>query len=183
MEREAKDPRTTLLFLCDPHNPSGRVWTEEELRKIADICFSNGVKIFVDEIHNDLVRKSTKMISQTAMFPGDPRIVTAMSTSKAFNAAGNGHSHVITYDPAIKAACDNSRYCGSLNPLSVAAITAAYDKCEDWLDELRDYLDANLEYLDSFLKAEMPKAKFRIPGGTYLAWIDLSAYGYTEPEL
>ena len=183
MEEEASNEKTTLFMLCSPHNPSGRVWSEEELRKIADICFKNNVRIFVDEIHNDLTRKSSNMISLSALYPGDPRIVTAMSTSKSFNVAGNNHSYVITYDPEIKSAFDNSRYCGSPNPLSVAAIIAAYNKCEDWIDELRDYLDGNMKYLDEFIKNNLPKAKFRIPEGTYLAWIDLSEYGLSEDEL
>lgn len=183
MEKEAQNEKTTLLFLCTPHNPSGRVWTEEELRRIADICFRNNVRIFVDEIHNDLVRCSTNMISLTALFPGDPRIVTAMSTSKSFNAAGNGHSYVLVYDPELKEAFDDSRYSGSPNPLSVAAIIAAYNKCEDWIDELKVYLDGNMQYPYDYIRENLPKAKFRIPEGTYLAWIDLSGYGYTEAEL
>ena len=183
MEKEAQNERTSLLFLCSPHNPSGRVWTEDELLKIADICFRNNVRIFVDEIHNDLVRTTTNMVSLTALFPGDPRIVTAMSTSKTFNAAGNGHSYVLVYDPELKKAYDNSRYSGSPNPLSVAAIIAAYNQCEDWLDELKVYLDGNMQYLYDFIKANLPGARFRIPEGTYLAWIDLSSYGWTEDEL
>lgn len=183
LEKEAKDPKTSLFILCSPHNPSGRVWTEEELRRMADICFCNDVKIFVDEIHDDLTRKWANMISLTALYPGDSRIVTAFSTSKTFNAAGNNHSYVVTYDPEIKAAIDDSRYCGSPNPLSVAAIIAAYNECEDWLDELREYLDGNMAYLDQFVRENMPKAKFRIPEGTYLAWIDVSGYGLSEDEL
>ena len=183
MEKEAQNEKTTLLFLCNPHNPSGRVWTEEELRRIADICFRNNVRIFVDEIHNDLVRTTTNMISLTALYPGDPRIVTAMSTSKSFNAAGNGHSYVLVYDPELKEAFDDSRYSGSPNPLSVAAIIAAYNQCEDWIDELKVYLDGNMEYLRDYLRENLPKSRFRIPEGTYLAWIDLSEYGWTEEEL
>lgn len=182
-EREASNEKTTLLMLCSPHNPSGRVWAEQELRRIAEICFANGVRIFADEIHNDLTRKSSNMISLTALYPGDERIVTAMSTSKSFNAAGNNHSYVITYDPKIKAAFDDSRYCGSPNPLSVAAIIAAYNECEDWLDEVRDYIDGNMAYLDAFIKDNLPRAKFRIPEGTYLAWINLSGYGLSIEEL
>ncbi len=183
MEKEAENERTTLLFLCNPHNPSGRVWTEEELRRIADICFRNNVRIFVDEIHNDLVRTTTDMISLTALFPGDPRVVTAMSTSKSFNVAGNGHSYVLVYDPELKEAFDDSRYSGSPNPLSIAAIIAAYNECEDWIDELKVYLDGNMQYLKTYLEENLPKSKFRIPEGTYLAWIDLSEYGYDEAEL
>lgn len=182
-EKEVSNEKTTLFLLCSPHNPSGRVWSEQELRKMAELCFANNVRIFVDEIHNDLTRKSSEMISLTALYPQDPRIVTAMSTSKSFNVAGNNHSYVITYDPAIKNAFDESRYCGSPNPLSVAAIIAAYNECEDWIDEVRDYIDANMNYLADFIHENLPRAKFRIPEGTYLAWIDLSGYGMDEKSL
>lgn len=182
-EKEAANEKTTLLFLISPHNPSGRVWTEEELRRIAEICFANNVRIWVDEIHNDLTRKYVNMVSLTALYPGDPRIVTAMSTSKTFNAAGNNHSYIITYDPAIKNSFDDSRFTGSMNPLSVTALIAAYNECEDWVDEVREYIDGNFEFLDGFVRENLHKAKFRIAEGTYLAWLDLTGYGYSEKEL
>ena len=99
-----------------------------------------------------------------------------MSTSKTFNCAGNHHSYIIVYDQEIKEILDDNNYCGTMNPLSVEAVIAAYTKCEDWLDELRDYIDANFAYLDEFIKENLPRAKFRIAEGTYLAWIDLSGY-------
>ena len=175
-EKAAARPDVTMLMFCSPHNPSGRVWTEEELRRIGDICLANGVRIASDEIHCDLTRKASHMVSITSLYPQDPRIVTMMSTSKTFNCAGNHHSYIIVYDQEIKEILDDNNYCGTMNPLSVEAVIAAYTKCEDWLDELRDYIDANFAYLDEFIKENLPRAKFRIAEGTYLAWIDLSGY-------
>lgn len=182
-EEEAAKPENTLLLFCSPNNPTGRVWTEEELRRTAEICFKHNVSIFVDEIHNDIVRKGVNMISLTALYPGDRRIVTAMSTSKCFSAAGNNHSYVISYDPDIKAAFGHSKYCGAPNPVSIAGIVAAYNECEGWLEAMLEYLDGNFEYLDNFIKNNLPKVKFRISESTFLAWLDLSAYGKTEEEM
>lgn len=183
LEREASKEENTLLILCSPHNPSGRVWTEEELRTVAEICFRNNVKIFVDEIHNDLIRKDVKMISLTALYPGDPRIVTAMSIAKSFNCAGNQHSYSIVYDKELKAKFDDSRYGGSPNPLSTTAMIAAYNEGEEWLDQVNAYLDDNLDFLENYLRENMPRVGFRKPEGTYLAWLDLRNYGLTDEEL
>ncbi len=182
-EKEASKVENTLLIFCSPHNPSGRVWTEAELKRLAGICFENDVKIFVDEIHSDIVRKSADMISLTALYPGDPRIVTATSTSKTFNAAGNCHSYVITYDKKLKQLFDDCKYCPSPNPLSVAALIAAYNECEDWLDEVNLYIDDNIDYLEKYLRENLPKVKFRKPEGTYLCWMDMRAYGLSEDDL
>ena len=130
-ETAAARPDVTMLMFCSPHNPSGRVWTEEELRRIGDICLANGVRIASDEIHCDLTRKASHMVSITSLYPQDPRIVTMMSTSKTFNCAGNHHSYIIVYDQEIKEILDDNNYCGTMNPLSVEAVIAAYTKCED----------------------------------------------------
>lgn len=182
-ERAAARPDVTLLLFCSPHNPSGRVWTERELRRLAEICFKHNVRIASDEIHCDLTRKTSNMISITSLYPQDKRIVTMMSTSKTFNCAGNHHSYIVVYDEQIKQTLDDNLYCGTMNPLSVEAVIAAYNLCEDWLDQLRDYIDANFAYLDQFIKTHLPRAKFRIAEGTYLAWIDLGGYGFDTKQL
>ena len=184
LEEQCAKPENTLLVLCSPHNPSGRVWTEEELRRLVDICFRNNVKIFVDEIHHDLIRRNQKMLSLHALCPHEPRIITATSGAKTFNIAGLCHAYVITFDPAFKEAHDNSRYCGSPNPLSMVALQAAYGgECDQWVDELCEYLDGNFAYLENFLKENMPRVKFRPAEGTYLAWLDFRAYGLSDEEL
>lgn len=182
-EEVAKRPDVKMFTLVNPHNPSGRVFTEEELRKMAEICFANGVRIFIDEIHNDLVRQNVKMISMHSLFPGDPRIVTAMSISKSFNCAANHHSYYVTYDRDIWNGMNDSDYVGTTNPLGVEAIIAAYNYCEDWIEEVNAYIDGNMHYLAEYLRENLPRAKFRIPEGTYLAWVDMRGYGMTEQEL
>ena len=184
LEEVASKPDNTVLVLCSPHNPTGRVWTETELRKIVDICFRNNVKIFTDEIHHDLIRNDKKMISLAALFPNEPRIVTVTSCAKTFNIAGLQHAYAITYDPEFKAANDNSRYCGSPNVLSMTAVIAALNgNCDQWVDELTQYLDKNFIYLKNYLKDNLPKIKMYRAEGTYLAWLDFRAYGLTDEEL
>lgn len=158
--------------------------TKDELRKLVDICFRNNVKIFVDEIHHDLIRRNEKMLSLHALFPHEPRIITATSGAKTFNIAGLCHAFVITFDPVFKQNHDYSRYCGSPNPLSMVALQAAYGgECDEWVDELCEYLDGNFAYLEKFLKENMPRVKFRPAEGTYLAWLDFRAYGLSDEEL
>ena len=183
-EKEASKPENTVLVLCSPHNPTGRVWTEEELKKIVDICFRNNVKIFTDEIHHDLIRNDRHMISLAALFPNEPRITTVTSAAKTFNIAGLQHAYCITYDPAFKEANDNSRYCGSPNVLAMTAVTAALNgSCDEWVDELTQYLDRNFVYLENYVKENLPRVKMYRSEGTYLAWLDFRAYGLTDEEL
>ncbi len=182
-EQKVKDPRTTLFFLCSPHNPTGRVWTEQELRRMTELCWENGVFIFCDEIHHDLLRKGVKHLSLPALFPDEKRYICATAPSKTFNTAGNAMSNILFPDEAMAEQWRMKHWCGGLNALSIEATKAAYSLCDDWLDELRDYLDGNFAFLDAWLKEHMPKARFSIPQATYLAWVDLRAYGLSDGEL
>lgn len=185
LEKEAKDPSTTLFFLCSPHNPTGRVWTEAELRRMADICFANDVFIFCDEIHADLIRKDVRHISLASLYPQEKRMMTATAPSKTFNLAGNQLANILIPDPEIANEWRMGRYCGMPNPLSIDACRAAYSDpaCERWLEELRDYLDGNFAYVGECLKKYLPQASFRIPEGTYLCWIDLRGCGKSDEQL
>lgn len=182
-EKKAKDPKNTLFFLCNPHNPSGRVWREDELRRVADICFANGVFIFCDEIHCDLVRSGQKHIPLSTLYPDETRYMTATAPSKTFNLAGNQLANILIPDKTLANEWRMEQYCGMPNPLSIDACIAAYTYCDGWLDALKIYLDDNFKYLDEALKKNLPKAKFRIPEGTYLAWIDMRALGIPDAEL
>ncbi len=184
LEKKAKDPKNTMFFLCNPHNPSGRVWREDELRRVADICFANGVFIFCDEIHCDLLRKGQRHISLGTLYPDKKDgYMTATAPSKTFNLAGNQLSNILIPDKALANDWRMGMYCGMPNPLSIDACKAAYTECDDWVDALCAYLDANFAYVDACLKKHLPKAKFRVPEGTYLCWIDLRALGMSDEEL
>ena len=176
-------PSCVMFFHCDPHNPTGRVFTEIELLRLGKLCFSNDVFVVSDEIHEDLTRKGQTHIPLAKLFPNEARIITCTSPSKSFNLAGNGHAHLFIPDDSLRRDWTKNYYNGHPNALSNEATVAAYDLSEDWLDALRDYLDGSFVMMQQLLSEHLPKAKFTIPEGTYLAWVDLSSYGLTEQEL
>lgn len=174
LEEKASDPKVKLLLLCNPHNPSGRVWTEEELRKIAAIAQRHDLWLVSDEIHCDLLRQGLRHTPMGKILPDYPKLITCMSASKTFNMAGLMFSDIIIRDLNERERFrSRDKIAGMLNPLSIAAHKAAYENCGDWLEQLRAYLDENFRFLDSFLKRELPEAEFTIPQATYLAWVNM----------
>ena len=181
-ERKAADEKTTLFILCNPHNPSGRVWSEEELKRLGDICVKNDLWVISDEIHCDLLRVGKKHIPFAKLIPDYDKVVTCMAPSKTFNMAGLMISNVIIPNKELREIW-KSRHYNFDNPLSVAGAQAAYEKGEPWLEELKVYLDKNFEFTREYLKENLPKANFRISEATYLAWVDLSAYFNKDEDL
>jgi cysteine-S-conjugate beta-lyase len=174
-EKKASDPDVKMLMLCNPHNPSGRIWTEEELNKIAEIVKKYNLWVVSDEIHCDLIRTGLKHIPMGKIMPGYMRLITTMSASKTFNLAGMLFSNIIIRCPDERAQFDaRDKNIGAANPLSIAAHKAAYEHGAEWLEQLKAYVDNNLKLVDEFLKAEIPDAIFNIPEATYFAWVDLS---------
>jgi cystathionine beta-lyase len=174
-ERKVRDPAVKLFLLCHPHNPTGRVWTEEELRRMGELCLSNGVKIVSDEIHCDLTRAGVTHMPMAKLFPFSKEIITCMAVSKTFNLAGMMVATVIIPDPELRAMWKRRHY-PFVNPVSLAAAVGAYRDGEAWLEALRQYLDGNFAFMQRYLTQRLPKAGFQIPQATYLAWVDLSAY-------
>lgn len=178
-EKKAADPKVTLCLFCNPHNPSGRVWTEEELTKVYQICKNNDVFLVSDEIHCDLIRTGIRHIPMARIIeklnPEYTRYATCMAPSKTFNLAGLMISNIIIRDPAVMARW-NERHYSFDNPLSVAAAQAAYEDGGEWLEELKTYLDGNFAFTKEYLQKNLPQAVFRIPEATYLAWVDIEAY-------
>jgi len=174
-EQKAKDPKVTLCIFCNPHNPTGRVWREEELRRAGEICLSNGVRVISDEIHCDLLRSDKHHIPMAKLFPGEKNLITCMSPSKTFNMAGFMFANVLIPDPELRAQWKERHY-DMENPLSIVAAQAAYEKGGDWLRALRTYLDANFAFVGEYLTVHLPKAVYRVSEATYLAWVDIGAY-------
>lgn len=186
LERKADESGARLLILSSPHNPVGRVWTEEELKKLVAVCERRGITIVSDEIHYDLVRRGVRHHPLETVAPQyRDKIVTATAPSKTFNLAGMQLSNLVIHDPALRAAWRD--YAGAKlhlelhNALAIEAAEAAFEKGEPWLEELVDYLDGQAEFLGRFLAERLPAARYRVPEGTYLAWIDFSAYGGKRP--
>ena len=176
---KAADEKTALFILCNPHNPSGRVWSENELRRMAEIIENNHMWVISDEIHCDLLRRNQKHIPLGKVMPDYGRLITCMAPSKTFNLAGMMISNIIIRDEELRKIW-LSRHYNFDNPLSIAAAQSAYEKGEPWLEELQLYLYENFRFVGEYLAEHLPRAKYRISEATYLAWVDLS--GYFEPD-
>lgn len=182
LEQKAADPKVKLLIWCNPHNPTGRMWTAEETARVGAIAEKYGLWLISDEIHCDLIRQGQKHIPTAKVMPDYPKLITCMAASKTFNLAGLMFSNIIVRDAALRqqmAAHDKT--IGLVNPLSLAATQAAYELGGPWLQQLQAYLDGNFQFVADYLAANLPQAVFRIPESTYLAWLDVSRY-FPETE-
>lgn len=175
--QKAADPKVKLVILCNPHNPTGRVWTEEELKRFAEIVEANDLWLVSDEIHCDLLRQGKRHIPMGKIMPQYPKLITCMSASKTFNVAGLMHSHIIIRDEGLRNTFrERDKLGGCLNPLSIAAHQAAYEKGGEWLAQLKSYLDGNFRLVKELLAENLPGIKFDVPEATYLAWVDFTPY-------
>ena len=182
LEKKASDDKIKLLILCNPHNPTGRVWRKEELERLAHIIEKHQLWVLSDEIHCDLIRQNQKHIPLGKVMPTYKQLITCMAPTKTFNLAGLMISNIIIRDKRLKQKWLKRHY-NFDNPLSIAAAQSAYEKGEEWLKELQKYLDNNFKLTEEYLKEHLPKAKFNISEATYLAWIDLSAYFDSDEHL
>ena len=174
-ERKCADPHCKLLFWCNPQNPSGRMWTREELTRVAEIVEKYNIWIVSDEIHCDLIRCGKKHIPMATIMKTYPKLITCMAPTKTFNMAGLGFSNIIIRDPELRAEFKSrDKLFGMVNTLSLTAAKAAYDYGQEWLDELKAYLDGNFRFVKDYLTENLPDAVMNIPDATYLAWVDLS---------
>lgn len=170
-----------LFILCNPHNPTGRVWSESELRQLGELCLANNIWIISDEIHCDLLRQGQTHIPLTNLFPDTDKIITCTAPSKTFNLAGDTLSHIFIKNEKLRETWLDLHH-DMMNPLSLVATQTAYSECEDWLEALKAYLDSNFNFVKDFLQQQLPKTIYHIPEATYLGWIDLSAYANVLDE-
>lgn len=182
LNKKASDEKVSLLILCNPHNPTGRIWTEEELRKIGEIAVKHHLWVISDEIHCDLLRKGKQHIPFAKTIPDYDKVVTCMAPSKTFNMAGLMLSNIIIPNDGLRSIWSAKHY-NFDNPLSVAAAQAAYEKGGKWLEELTAYLDENFSFTQKYLAEHLPEATMEISESTYLAWVDLSRYFSDEEDL
>ena len=183
LERQLSRGECKMFLHCNPQNPTGRVFTREELLRIGELCRKHHVFIVSDEIHADLTRIGQAHIPLASLFPGERGIITCTSPSKTFNIAGNNHANIIIPGAEERKAFRSSGYCGHPSALSIDANMAAYDESEDWLEELRAYLDSNFTMMHALLTDKLPKSVCPVPEGTYLAFVDLCAYDTDERRL
>ncbi len=186
LERKIDD-RVRLLILCSPHNPVGRVWGEEELKQISEICMRYNVLIISDEIHADLVYKGNRHIPLPLIAQEFwERVVVLTAPSKTFNLAGLQTSSTIIADASLRkmfqVALENNGFMRP-NIFGLAALEAAYNYGEPWLEALLSYLEQNLYFLKTFIKEKIRPLEVIHPEGTYLAWVDCRALGMAGPRL
>ena len=186
-EKKIKEEKTKLFILCSPHNPIGKVWSKEDLIKMADLCIKHHVLIFSDEIHHDLVYPKNKhYILSDIKDDYRDHVITATAPSKTFNLAGMQSSHVIIANKSLRDKFERVLeriHFAPPNPLAIAGVEAAYNHGQEWLEELLIYLEENVKIIESFLQEHLPEAKFIKPQATYLAWIDLSAYEDSQESI
>lgn len=187
-EAKAKDPKTRLLLLCSPHNPTSRVWTRGELERIGRICIDNGVLICSDEIHFDLVMpgyEHTVFANISSEFADNCVMCTA--PSKTFNLAGMQTSSVIIPNEKLRAMFMEELLRDEANPkcnvLGYVANQAAYDKCESWLEQVIALIDGNRQLVEDFMAKAYPEVVITKMEGTYLQWLDFNPLGIDYKEL
>ena len=182
LEKKAADKDNRVFILCSPHNPTGRVWTEEELRRVMEICRAYKVAVISDEIHGDLVRSGKKHLPLTSLFPSEKRVIVCTSPSKSFNLAGNHLANIIISDSELRKEWEQ-RYHYMPNPISVEATISAYTRAGQWEESLNRYIDGTFEMMENYFQLHMPRIHFSAPEATYLAWIDMREYGLSQEEI
>ena len=188
LEEKAKDPENTLLMLCSPHNPVGRVWTKEELEKIGRICIDNNVYIVSDEIHCDLIMPGY----QHTTFAGiseefAQHSFTCIAPSKTFNLAGMQSSNIFIPDQGKRQLylqqLEKVAQSNRLGILGYKACEIAYTECDEWLEQLIQLIDTNRKQLTEFLADRLPQIKVINMEGTYLQWLDFRELGWDYKKL
>ena len=185
-ERRCSDEKTTVFLLCNPHNPAGRVWRKDELRRMNDICLKHHVKVIADEIHCELVMPGhTFQPFAAADEACRDNCVVLNSPSKAFNIAGLQIANIVCHDAEwrrrINRAININEVC-DVNPFGVIALQAAYNDGGEWLDALNQYIHENYIALKDFFRERLPRLEVCRLEGTYLAWINLSRIPITADE-
>lgn len=187
LDKKMAEPNNKVLVFCSPHNPAGRVWTEEEIRKVVDICKKYDKWIICDEIHCDLLRCGMTFHPILKVAPDyADRIAVCTAPSKTFNLAGMKTSNIVIHNKELQAAwkelIGGKLSMNGAGTLGLTAMIAAYNEGEEWLEQLKEYLDGNFAYIDAFLKEHLPKAHMVPSKGTYLAWIDFNGYVNGDAE-
>ena len=186
MERSA-DEKTKMMIMCNPHNPTGRAWSMEEIESIGDFCTKHDMILFSDEIHGDLMASGVQhhpFLEASAEVR--ERLILASSPAKTFNIPGVIVSYMIIPNEQIreKIKADIDRI-GMHNPtiFAVTAVEKAYTECDEWYESLKRYLDENEAFTRKYFAENFPKFRILPREGTYLLWIDYSETGLTEEEM
>lgn len=199
-EQACADPDVKVFILCNPHNPAGRVWSSEELRRMGEICKRHGVFVIADEIHCEFVNPRAKRDGYLAAYLHEEQIqyhpfmsisdapcAVCVSPSKGFNIAGLQIANIIVPDAAIRQRIDkaiNINEVCDVNPFGVIALQAAYtDEGAQWIRSLCNYIYANYDFAKAYIEEHLPSWHVTTLEGTYLMWVDISQTGLTGEQM
>ena len=188
LERKLAHERARLMLICNPHNPGGRVWTRDELTRVAELCHKYSVRVVSDEIHCELTLYDNEYVPFGSL-PDELShgSITCCSPSKAFNTAGLQIANIVCRDAEVRNRIDraiNINEVCDVNPFGVIALQAAYsDEGYEWLTQLRAYISSNYDLLRERFARELPKCKVMRMEGTYLAWVDCTQLHIPSDEI
>ncbi|MGX7150947.1 MalY/PatB family protein [Enterococcus ureasiticus] len=187
MEKQIVAENVRLFILCNPHNPGGRVWTKSELEAFGKLCAKYDVLVISDEIHQDLIfapHVFTTFSNVHSTFKDFS--ITLTAATKTFNLAGIKNSMIFIENPDLRkqfVEAQERNFQNEINIFGYVGTEAAYQNGDTWLKELLVYLTENIDTVSEFLKTELPEVKMMRPEGTYLIWLDFSAFGLTDAKL
>ena len=187
LDKKMADPANKVLVVCSPHNPTGRVWTEDELKKTVEICKKYNKWIICDEIHCDLIRRGVTFIPIMNVAPEyADRIVVCTAPSKTFNLASMMMSNIFIANPELRAKFRKQLDAAGTSQLGVMGLVAcetAYNKGEEWYEAMLSYVKANAEFTRQYVEEQIPGVKMIDLEGTYLVWLDFRETGRSVDEL
>ena len=187
LKKKASDKKTTAMLLCSPHNPVGRVWSKDELGKIADICITNDVLMLTDEIHADIIYSNSTFVGMTEVYKDkSDNIIMFGSAGKSFGIPGLVDSFIYTPNPKLKKALQERImrfHLGKSNAFGNAALKTVYKYGYKWLDKKNDYLASTVDQITHFLETKLPEIGIIKPEGTYQVWLDFNKVTKNDEEL
>lgn len=179
-EKACADQNNTMFIMCHPHNPTGRVFTHDELNRVAEICRKHNVLIVSDEVHSDILRKGQDFEPMMKAC-GPQGLIACTAVNKTFNLAGLAMTNVVISDPALKIKAGG--FYSMPSPFGIQAVISAYSRGNAWVDALNEYVDGNIDVCLGFIHKNLPKAKVIRPEGGYSLNIDFSGYGLSDEEV
>lgn len=179
--------KVKLFILCSPHNPVGRVWSKDELKRVADLCLKHGVLMVVDEIHHDLIYKGVKHTTLATLdHTYSMNTITCTAPSKTFNLAGLQVANVIIENENIRKDFQKNLRNLAVPPTNIfgrIGCEVAYQTGDEWLDHLMDYLEGNKNFVKQFIEERLPLLRMIDTEATYLLWIDFRGLGLNDEDL
>lgn len=176
-----------MLILCNPQNPSGRIWTKEELAELAEICYDNDILVVSDEIHADLALPGNKHVAfATVSEKAAQNSITLMAPSKTFNIAGVVSSFAVVENKKNRDKYFNylnARQLGKGSIFGYLAAQTAYEEGEEWLSQALEYIQKNIDFVDDYLKANIPQIQIMKPEASFLIWLDCREMNLSQSEL